>query len=59
VAPGIAEALFATAIGLGAAIPAVIAYNLCRAALAGCNHRLAAATALLAKASVKPARTAS
>ena len=27
VAPGIAEALFATALGLGAAIPAVIAYN--------------------------------
>jgi biopolymer transport protein TolQ len=27
VAPGIAEALFATAIGLVAAIPAVIAYN--------------------------------
>ncbi|MGL4243340.1 MAG: MotA/TolQ/ExbB proton channel family protein, partial [Beijerinckiaceae bacterium] len=28
VAPGIAEALFATAIGLAAAIPAVIAYNI-------------------------------
>ncbi len=27
VAPGIAEALFATALGLGAAIPAVMAYN--------------------------------
>ena len=27
VAPGIAEALFATAMGLGAAIPAVVAYN--------------------------------
>ena len=27
VAPGIAEALFATALGLAAAIPAVIAYN--------------------------------
>jgi biopolymer transport protein TolQ len=27
VAPGIAEALFATAIGLAAAIPAVLAYN--------------------------------
>jgi biopolymer transport protein TolQ len=27
VAPGIAEALFATALGLLAAIPAVIAYN--------------------------------
>lgn len=33
VAPGIAEALFATAIGLFAAIPAVIAYN-------RCSHRL-------------------
>jgi biopolymer transport protein ExbB/TolQ len=29
VAPGIAEALFATAIGLAAAIPAVMAYNRC------------------------------
>jgi biopolymer transport protein TolQ len=27
VAPGISEALIATAVGLGAAIPAVIAYN--------------------------------
>jgi biopolymer transport protein TolQ len=27
VAPGISEALFATAVGLGAAIPASIAYN--------------------------------
>ena len=32
VAPGIAEALFATAIGLVAAIPAVIAYNRCTTA---------------------------
>jgi len=31
VAPGIAEALFATAVGLFAAIPAVIAYNYCSA----------------------------
>jgi biopolymer transport protein TolQ len=30
VAPGIAEALIATIVGLGAAIPAVIAYNWCR-----------------------------
>jgi biopolymer transport protein TolQ len=29
VAPGIAEALFATGLGLLAAIPAVIAYNAC------------------------------
>lgn len=34
VAPGIAEALFATAIGLAAAIPAVIAYNRLSAGLA-------------------------
>ena len=30
VAPGIAEALFATALGLLAAIPAVVAYNFCK-----------------------------
>ncbi len=35
VAPGIAEALFSTAIGLAAAIPAVIAYNKLGAHLAG------------------------
>ncbi|HWA80731.1 MAG TPA: MotA/TolQ/ExbB proton channel family protein [Acetobacteraceae bacterium] len=35
VAPGIAEALFSTAIGLAAAIPAVIAYNKLAAHLAG------------------------
>jgi len=33
VAPGIAEALFATAVGLFAAIPAVIAYNYSNARL--------------------------
>jgi len=33
VAPGIAEALFATALGLVAAIPAVIGYNRCSSAL--------------------------
>ncbi len=47
VAPGIAEALFATAIGLVAAIPAVIAYNRLSVALAGLRRdALAAATAL-------------
>ncbi len=51
VAPGIAEALFATAIGLGTAIPAVVAYNLSRAALQRCGQRLAAAGALIAKVS--------
>jgi biopolymer transport protein ExbB len=35
VAPGIAEALFATAIGLVAAIPAVIIYNVFARAIAG------------------------
>ncbi len=49
VAPGIAEALFATAIGLGAAIPAVVTYNLSRAALGQCGRRLGAIAAVLAK----------
>jgi biopolymer transport protein ExbB/TolQ len=47
VAPGIAEALFATAIGLIAAIPAVIAYNRFSVALAGLRQEaLGAATQL-------------
>jgi len=41
VAPGIAEALLATAIGLVAAIPAVIVYNLFARAIAGYAHLLA------------------
>ena len=40
VAPGIAEALFATAIGLAAAIPAVIAYNKFSSDLNRYNDRL-------------------
>jgi biopolymer transport protein TolQ len=40
VAPGIAEALFATAIGLFAAIPAVIAYNRFNHALSRIESRL-------------------
>lgn len=40
VAPGIAEALFATAIGLVAAIPAVIAYNKISTELARYSNRL-------------------
>ena len=40
VAPGIAEALFATAIGLFAAIPAVIAYNKLQAEVAKLQARL-------------------
>jgi biopolymer transport protein TolQ len=40
VAPGIAEALFATAIGLAAAIPAVIAYNIFQKQSARAQGRL-------------------
>jgi hypothetical protein len=40
VAPGIAEALFATALGLFAAIPAVIAYNKISTAVDGLADRL-------------------
>jgi biopolymer transport protein ExbB len=40
VAPGIAEALLATAIGLAAAIPAVLVYNICARRLARYRHRL-------------------
>ena len=42
VAPGIAEALFATAIGLVAAIPAVVAYNIINQKLARFADRLEA-----------------
>jgi biopolymer transport protein TolQ len=42
VAPGIAEALFATAIGLFAAIPAVLAYNKLQAEVAKIQSRLEA-----------------
>lgn len=45
VAPGIAEALLATAIGLVAAIPAVVIYNMCARAIAGHKARLADAVA--------------
>ena len=40
VAPGIAEALFATALGLLAAIPAVIAYNKFSSEIGRCGSRL-------------------
>jgi biopolymer transport protein ExbB/TolQ len=53
VAPGIAEALVATAIGLAAAIPAVIAYNQILASLTRCGQRLAAAVAAIAKNSAR------
>lgn len=49
VAPGIAEALFATAIGLAAAIPAVLFYNQANVALSRIAARLGAAIAALAK----------
>ena len=49
VAPGIAEALFATAIGLAAAIPAVIGYNQIAVSLGRFGERAGAAIAGLAK----------
>ncbi|AWK85743.1 tonB-system energizer ExbB [Azospirillum thermophilum] len=45
VAPGIAEALLATAIGLVAAIPAVVVYNACSRAIAGYRGQLGDASA--------------
>ncbi len=45
VAPGIAEALLATAAGLIAAIPAVVIYNLLVRSIAGCRALLADASA--------------
>ena len=47
VAPGIAEALLATGIGLAAAIPAVLLYNRCMRRIAAFRHRLADGTAEL------------
>jgi biopolymer transport protein ExbB/TolQ len=58
VAPGIAEALFATAMGLAAAIPAVVAYNLFRAHLRRCGHRLGAAIPRLARLPLATGRAA-
>jgi biopolymer transport protein ExbB/TolQ len=49
VAPGIAEALFATAIGLAAAIPAVIFYNQANASLSRVAERMCAAVSRFAK----------
>ena len=58
VAPGIAEALFATALGLVAAIPAVVAYNRLSTALARLAQTLGAAAGELAGrlAKAPPAR---
>ena len=53
VAPGIAEALFATAIGLAAAIPAVLAYNRFTVGLARLRAEGNAAAGELAAALVK------
>jgi biopolymer transport protein ExbB/TolQ len=49
VAPGIAEALLATAIGLAAAIPAVIFYNLANVFLSSTAERLSIAAGRYAK----------
>ncbi|HEX7007678.1 MAG TPA: MotA/TolQ/ExbB proton channel family protein [Alphaproteobacteria bacterium] len=57
VAPGIAEALFATALGLVAAIPAVVAYNKLSTDLGRLAQRLHAAAAEAARQLArKPAR---
>jgi biopolymer transport protein ExbB len=45
VAPGIAEALLATAFGLAAAIPAVVIYNVFARSIAGYRARLGDAAA--------------
>ncbi len=49
VAPGIAEALFATAVGLAAAIPAVIAYNQFTVSLGRASDKIGPALAGLAR----------
>ena len=49
VAPGIAEALFATALGLAAAIPAVVAFNQISVALGRCAEQAGNSITSLAK----------
>lgn len=49
VAPGIAEALFATALGLAAAIPAVVAFNQITVSLGRASNRAGPAVTELAK----------
>jgi biopolymer transport protein ExbB/TolQ len=49
VAPGIAEALLATAVGLAAAIPAVVIYNLANVFLSNNAERLSIAASRYAK----------
>jgi biopolymer transport protein ExbB/TolQ len=55
VAPGIAEALFATALGLAAAIPAVMAYNAIAVSLGRASARAGASISEIAKTVSKPA----
>ncbi len=55
VAPGIAEALFATALGLVAAIPAVVAYNQISGSVSRASERINLAIAALANALVQRA----
>jgi biopolymer transport protein TolQ len=57
VAPGIAEALFATALGLVAAIPAVVAYNQLSGSFARISERVNLAIATLANTLVQNAIT--
>jgi biopolymer transport protein TolQ len=57
VAPGIAEALFATALGLVAAIPAVIAYNQITGALSRSGERINFGIAILAENLLRRAAT--
>jgi len=53
VAPGIAEALFATALGLVAAIPAVVAYNQISGSVSRASERINLAIAALANGLVQ------
>ncbi len=55
VAPGIAEALFATALGLVAAIPAVIAYNQISGAVSRASERINLSIAAIANGLVQRA----
>jgi biopolymer transport protein ExbB/TolQ len=55
VAPGIAEALFATALGLVAAIPAVVAYNQISGSVSRSSERINLAIAALANTLVQQA----
>ncbi len=55
VAPGIAEALFATALGLAAAIPAVVAYNQISGSVSRASERMNLAIAALANGLVQRA----